>query len=462
MNETKQPNVILCVCDQLRSFEVGCYGNDIVNTPNMDKLAKQGVRIATACSNNPVCTPARSIMMTGQYSRTCNGQTGNTWVHPEDETERKQLRGETIAEAFKKAGYGTQLIGKWHMQPSPGQVGFDHYVYPATHHRHRDRVYYESSKSGSFVVEDWTWDYDMKRLQQFIAQRDEQADEPYFLYFNIEPPHMPLVDAPELYTNKYDKEEVPLRPNVFDSEGKASYDAEWFKIYRWDYLYYKEHLPHTEELPEDYDLKQLTAHYYGLVDLVDDQLGKVMDLVANQKTDRETILLFTSDHGDLLGSHLLYNKDRLYEEAIRVPMIFHAPTLLDSHVVEEQIVSLVDVMPTLLSLANVEIPQSAQGQDCSSVISGQKATLEKNWAIIETNKPEIGIRTQTHLLGLGLKEAVVEEKSASDIAIDYEAALFYQVEEDPYQLKNLAGQMEQDATALKMKEQLEHWHRTTQ
>src|SRR5271170_2266056 len=106
----RQPNVILCVCDELRAFDVGCYGNPIIRTPNIDRLAATGVRFDTTISNNPVCTPARSILLTGQYSRTCNGVTGNVG----DPTgPRKHLAGTTIAEAFRDAWYDTAAIGKW-------------------------------------------------------------------------------------------------------------------------------------------------------------------------------------------------------------------------------------------------------------------------------------------------------------------------------------------------------------
>src|SRR5688572_23695665 len=115
------PNVILCVCDQLRAFEVGCYGNGVVRTPHIDRLASRGIRFDTACSNNPVCTPSRSILLTGQYSRTCNGMTGNVG---DPSRPRRHLAGTTIAEAYRAAGYETASIGKWHVQPVPGDVGF--------------------------------------------------------------------------------------------------------------------------------------------------------------------------------------------------------------------------------------------------------------------------------------------------------------------------------------------------
>ena len=118
-----RPNVIVCLCDQLRSFEVGCYGNEVLKTPHLDSLAANGIRFDIAVSNNPVCTPARSCLLTGQYSRTCAGYLGNEG----DEApplNRKKLLDITMPEAFKQAGYTTALIGKWHIAAHPKLLDF--------------------------------------------------------------------------------------------------------------------------------------------------------------------------------------------------------------------------------------------------------------------------------------------------------------------------------------------------
>lgn len=454
----RQPNVIFCVCDELRAFDVGCYGNSVVRTPNIDRLAQGGVRVETACSNNPVCTPARSILMTGQYSRTCNGQTGNMG----DPTgPRRHLAGTTIAEAFRSAGYDTASIGKWHMQPSPRDVGFDYYVYPTFSHRHRGRTYFDNSDR-PFEVDGWTWDFDMNLVRSYLANRGETGGggKPFFLYYNIEPPHMPLADAPEKYTEMYDPKQITLRPNT-TVNGKTVYDKHWFNVYRWDYQYYREKQPWTMDLPEAFDLRKLVAMYYGLTTLVDDQVGKLVAELARHNMLDNTLLIFTSDHGDNLGSHGKFSKQLLIEESIRVPMVFHWPGHLQSRTITQHVTGLIDLVPTALSLAGVPIPATVQGMDVSPILRGERDTMGENAAFIETSDDGIGIRTLDHLYGIRLaNNSAGQHKPENDVVVD-DRYRYYDLRTDPYELNNLGPSCEGDATAAALRERLLAWHRKT-
>ena len=148
-----KPNVVLCQCDQMRAFAVGCYGNSFVNTPYIDRLASQGVRFDLAVTNNPVCTPARACLLSGQYSRTCAGTSDNVFIDP-PKPQRTRLRDTTVAEAFQQAGYNTALIGKWHTWGHPNLVGFEESVFPCTPHRHYGQRYFENfDSSWNFVWE---------------------------------------------------------------------------------------------------------------------------------------------------------------------------------------------------------------------------------------------------------------------------------------------------------------------
>jgi arylsulfatase A-like enzyme len=451
----RQPNVILCVCDELRAFDVGCYGNPIIHTPNIDRLAASGVRFETAISNNPVCTPARSILLTGQYSRTCNGQTSNVG---DPAGPRKHLAGVTIAEAFRAAGYDTASIGKWHMQPSPGDVGFDHYVYPTFSHKHRGRTYFDNSDR-PFEVDGWTWDFDTNLTRSYLANRDG-AEKPFFLYFNIEPPHMPLADAPEHYTQMYDPTQISLRPNT-TVDGKVVFDEHWFNIYRWDYQYYREKLPWTMGLPAGFDLRKLVAMYYGLTTLVDDQIGKLIAALQRYHLYEDTLLIFTSDHGDNLGSHGKFSKQYLFEESIRVPLIFNWPGHLQPLASTAQIAGLMDVMPTTLGLLGLPIPTTVQGTDLSPVLLGQRETIGENVAFIETSNDGIGIRTPDYLYGIRLADASAGHHKPENDAIADDRHRFYDLGNDPYEMNNLGPTSGDDPIAAKLRDRLIKWHHET-
>jgi len=448
---SSKPNVIVCLCDQLRAFEVGCYGNSVVKTPNIDRLAREGVRFEVACSNNPVCTPGRSILLTGQYSRTCQGMLVNCG---EPVPERVQLPGPTLAEAFKEAGYDTALIGKWHIAPEPATVGFDFAVYPHHAHRYTGQTFHRSDGE-DVVIDGFTTDYEIEELGKNIRQhRDpESSSGPFFLFHNISQPHMPLDDAPERIKTMYSRDEVPLRPNVFE-DGRMAHDENWFRIYLYDYLYYQKHLPYTEApLKDGFDLRDLTALYYGTTTWTDDQVGALVGLLERNGILDNTIIVFTSDHGDNLGSHQFFNKDLLYEESIRIPMIFHWPAALRRRKVSWQVGSLVDVMPTVLSLAGVRTPQTCQGTDLAQVVRGEADVLGENAAFIETSAGPVGIRTLTHLYGIQ-KQRTPDRRTTDVTDDDY---MLFDVPADPYEFENLAKTGKNREAADRLRDRLLKW-----
>ena len=171
------PNVIVCLCDQLRSFEVGCYGNDIIRTPNIDRLCQNGVWFDVACANNPVCTPSRSILLSGQYSRSCTGVLNNR-AHTPPSLARECLKDPTLPETFRHAGYDTALIGKWHVRPDPGIVGFDHTLYPHQSHRNTQQTYFRRNGEG-FVVEEFAPDFEIREVETYLESHQQR---PFFLY----------------------------------------------------------------------------------------------------------------------------------------------------------------------------------------------------------------------------------------------------------------------------------------
>lgn len=452
------PHVILCTCDQLRPFEMGCYGNPVVRTPHLDQLAREGVRFETAICNSPLCTPARSCLLSGQYARTCIGTTGCVG---EPDPVRVHFPQPTLPEVLAGAGYHSSLIGKWHLQPVPELMGFEPIVYPTVPHRYTGRTYF--TPEGPRVVPGFTWDFEMEVLQQFLA-RDHQ--DPFFLFFNLEPPHMPLLDAPVEYTGMYRPDEVLLRPNVWQ-DGELPWDEEWFRIYLRDYLYYREHDPDSMlPLPEGFDLRHLIAHYYGMATLLDAQVGRMMALLRASGLAEDTLVIFTSDHGDNLGSHGYFNKCRLIEESVRIPMIFWWPGQLQSGSRDRQLISLVDVMPSILGLLELPVPEHVEGQDVTPVIRGETTRMSLNHTFIEAYLAEqdrdprgaVGIRTLDHLYGVALERGERGELFPVS-AGETEPLLFTDLRADPYQMHNMAGTDEQAELATDLRRKLLSWMR---
>jgi arylsulfatase A-like enzyme len=460
-----KPNVVVCMCDQLRAFETGCYGNQVVRTPHIDRLAREGFRFEQAATNNPVCMPARSCLISGQYSRTCAGRLGNYAEKNEDGSmtlpeyparERTELLDPTLPEQLQAMGYDTALIGKWHIQPAPDLVGFAKSLYPRVHHRHTGQHYLDGS-GREWPVDGYSVEYEADQVDRYLGERE---DRPFFLFYSISPPHMPVADAPASYLGMYRPDEVPLRPNVFQ-DGKPAYDEHWFKVYLWDFLYYQERLPHTDSLPDGFDLRHLTALYYGMVTWVDDMVGRLMVSLDSHGLAENTVVVFLSDHGDNLGSHQRFNKSQLLEESIRIPLIFHAPGRLQPGVNGDQVAQIVDVMPTLLELCGGtgphvvgrRQPMAAQGRSLLPILTGQRQSLMDDAAYIETDGGQIGIRTPSHLYGMQLAD---DRRTVAD-----PAWCFYDLRSDPFQQHNLAGSGQQAQLAEELRRRLVAWHQRT-
>ncbi|OGV72871.1 MAG: hypothetical protein A3K19_33095 [Lentisphaerae bacterium RIFOXYB12_FULL_65_16] len=431
------PNIILCLCDQLRAFEVGCYGNPVIRTPNMDRLAAEGVRFETAITNFPVCMAARSVVLSGQYNRTCTGGVANVAypARPGDfnlpeypDAGRPHLRDRTLPECLRQMDYTTAAIGKWHIHSWPNDIGFDDYLIPRVHHCHTGQSFTENG-GPEFIPEGYSVDFEADRVATFL-RRQSAGQRPFFLYYNISPPHCPLADAPDKYLTMYRPQDIPLRPNVDLSQPLARQDY-WFRVYRYDFRYYNLHLPYTDTLPPDYDLRTLIAEYYGLTTWADTALGTMLQALDSTGLADNTIVIFTSDHGDNLGSLGLVQKGGPTEESIRIPLLLRGPGLGPSgRVVRDQVASLVDLMPTLLDQIGGAIPAHVQGQDLAPVLRGVRPQLDEPGAIVETSGGA-GLRRPAHLVYLPFvkgQRAFAEKPSHA-----------YDLHSDPFQLHNLAA-----------------------
>ena len=365
---TDLPNIILVTADQLQAFATGCYGNAEVQTPHIDALAASGIRFDLGISNAPVCMAARSCLLSGQYNRTCTGGVynvhypgGKVGSYPMPEyppPDRLHIPNPCLPELLQDAGYHTAAIGKWHIYAWPDALGFDHYVIPRTHHAHSAQPYVENG-GPEFVPDGWSVEYETKRAVDYIQQR-AGAEAPFFLYLNFSPPHPPISDAPERYLRMYDPLSLTLRDNVDEANAFPSEDD--IRTYRWDYRFYELQLPYTRR-PMAFSIRDIYAAYYGNVTWVDEQVGQVMAMLERAGLRENTLVVFTADHGDNLGSHGRCGKGLPYDESLRVPMIYSRPGTYPPAVVGDGVAGLVDIAPTLLAAAGIDPPSHMFGRD---------------------------------------------------------------------------------------------------
>jgi len=436
----RRPNILILLVDQLRWSELGCYGHPVVKSPNIDRLAADGIRFNYAFANFPTCSAARSTLLSGRHARSngvyANQQGGAGMFRPTN-------RDTTLPEVLYDAGYTTALIGKWHLVPNPLALGFEKSW----------RAWYspglfqtgwqiDEKQETNYTHEGYTLYHEVELVEKFLR---DHRNKPFFLYASTCPPHMPLDDLPEKYKAMYDRDMVRLRPNVF-KDGKLPFDEDWFKIYLWCTRYYLHKDTFKEQLPEGIDLRDLHALYYGATTAIDDWVGGILKTLKELDLQDDTIVIFSSDHGELLGSHHMWNKDQHYDEACRIPMIVRWPNKIKPKVSDNQVISLVDLMPTLLELCNLEVPDTVQGTSLAPMLLGKKKTVGENVAYLETTVNE-GVRDGRYVYYCNRKTHNDEH--------------MFDTQKDPYQMNDVVDDPKYKKVLRELRSRTRAWRQRT-
>jgi arylsulfatase A-like enzyme len=351
-----RPNILLLLPDQMRASAMGCDGNETVRTPHIDRLAAEGMLLKRTYANVPVCCPARAILLTGTYPH-INGMVANDLRLREEQV--------TLAELLQEVGYRTGFIGKWHLDggprepgyvpPGPRRQGFEYWAAYQCHHLHFQPYYYRDT-SERLVKEQFEPAASCDFAVEFL--RSHPKDQPFFLTVQMGPPHDPY-GAPEEYMKLYDPAQI--QP-----------DSSW--------------QPNSETRPTPkaglrrgplanrfvpVGGKEEIAAYYAAITSIDDQVGRLLAVLKETGADENTLILFTSDHGDMLGNHGMRRKRKPHDESARVPGIIRWPARVAAGQQVDTLFSHVDMAPTLLALAELPIPAFMQGSDLSQVVLGK-------------------------------------------------------------------------------------------
>ena len=365
----QRPNILWYCTDQQRFDTIGALGNEHVTTPTIDTLVRHGVAFTHAYCQSPICTPSRSSFMTGMYpSRVHNTRNGN---------ESFPDYPPVITRLIADAGYRCGLIGKFHLQSSGHRTepriddGFDYWRFS-----HAPRDDWESGHHYADWVRDRGGDLDALRNSEdrvppelhqttwasdcaieFI-QESAKHDQPWLLNLNVYDPHPPFI-PPKVYADRFDAAAMPgphFRPSDLEQQRKLA------------------KLDFQDEIrtPEEHDAFRVQALYYAMIAQIDDQLARILAaLDASGQRDR-TMIVFTSDHGESLGDHgLMYKGCRFYEGLVRVPLIFVWPGQIESGIINDELVELLDMTSTLLDAAGLEPPEYVQGSSLLPAMRGQ-------------------------------------------------------------------------------------------
>lgn len=429
-----KPNILWICTDQQRFDTIAALGNTHIRTPNIDRLLNQGVAFTHAYCQSTVCTPSRASFLTGRYPRTTrcrqNGQT-----LPADE--------KLISRYFADAGYVCGLAGKQHLSScSDGKVEIrsdDGYAeFHWSHHPQPDwpenaytqwlheqgaswdklytgdgTDYVKTGVPGVFHQTTWC----ANKTIEFIHA---QQSKPWFFSFNCFDPHHPF-DPPPEYLARYPFDEMPL-PKTHENEptSKTTYqqlDSVWAHNSPGGF--------HVAVMTDN-DRRQVTAAYYAMIELIDDQVGRMIQALEESGQLESTLIIFMSDHGEMLGDHGLYYKGpHFYEEAVRVPLILSFPSQLKRDIRIHGLVELVDLAPTLLDLCELPIPDAMQGRSLLPHCRGEADPNEhRDYVYCEyynawTHPRSYGTMMRTH------KEKIivyhgVDEGEMYDLSVDAE------------------------------------------
>jgi arylsulfatase A-like enzyme len=398
-----RPNVVFIFADQWRAQSTGYAGNPDVKTPHLDKLAGQSINFTNAVSGCPVCSPYRASLLTGQYWLTHGIFYNDKPLDPE---------ATTIGKVYGKAGYETGYIGKWHVDgqgrtsfiPRERRQGFKFWKVLECTHNYNKSLYY-----GDTDVKRYWEGYDAvsqtREAEKYI--RRHAGKSPFVLFMSWGPPHAPYQTAPEKYRNMFpDPRKIALPPNVPNSLRKAA--------------------------------RQELAGYYAHIAVLDDCIADLLKTIKDSGIEDNTILVFTSDHGDMLRSHGQTKKQKPWEESVRVPFLVRFPAAHGKKGRRiDMPINTPDIMPTLLGLTGMDIPESVEGRDFSGVIKGTQppdndAALIScpvpfhQWSYSRGGREFRGVRTRRYTYTRDLNGPW----------------LLYDNKMDPHQLRNLCNNPE--------------------
>ncbi|GAA3401402.1 sulfatase [Paenibacillus hodogayensis] len=417
----ERPNVLWILCDQMRAQATSIYGDSNVSTPEIDRLAKEGVRFVGAVSGTPWCTPFRGALLTGQYPHQ-SGVLGNYYPLPAE--------AKTIAHQFRDHGYRTCWIGKWHLAgrgtdaaelppelrrdsrrfvPPERRGGFEHwFAYENNNKPYDCWVHTHESASGeAYRLSGYETDSLTDLAIDWIEKQTRGQDgneKPFFAALSVQPPHSPY-DLPPGAQGARTPDSIRFRPNVPG--------VDWVR---------------------EQAARELVG-YYAAIERLDWNVGRIRRALERLGIDKKTYIVFFSDHGDMHGSHGQFRKSCPWEEAVRIPFIIGGPPDMSGAAsIADDPLNHVDIAPTTLGLCGIPKPNWMVGSDYSGNATGVKpATPPPDSAYLSLVVPS-GVRD-----GLDRPfRGIVTRDGWKYVALERQPWLLFRLTDDPYEQVNLA------------------------
>jgi arylsulfatase A-like enzyme len=363
-----RPNILWICTDQQRWDTIRSLGNEHIRTPNIDRLVANGVAFTHAHCQSPICTPSRASFLTGMYPSAVHGcmNGADAW------DDAAPLVTKTLADA----GYDCGLAGKFHLSAAQGRIekrADDGYrVFDWSHHPHDDwpkgHAYVDWLKgrgidyTATYKKQDYidaehhqtTW-----CAERAVAFMKENCEKPWLFSFNCFDPHSPF-DPPKSHLDRFDADKLP-GPVFRESDLAAQKKLQAVNF------------QNPARRPEEFDAKTIQAKYWAMIELIDDAVGTMLKGLKESGQLENTVVIFTSDHGEMAGDHgLLLKGCRFYEGLVRVPLVVSWPGRFKQGLRSDELVELTDLAPTLLELAGLDVPATMQGKSLLPLLTGEE------------------------------------------------------------------------------------------
>ena len=443
------PNIIYMMADDHAAHAISAYGSRINRTPNIDRIAQQGVRFDNCLCTNSICTPSRAVILTGQYSHITGVKTLNDALDPARQNVAKLLQG---------AGYQTAMIGKWHLQKDPS--GFDYWNILPGQGLYHDPEFIEMGKRSkragycTDLIADYSLDY--------LKRRDR--NKPFFLMCHHKAPHRPW-QPDEKHAHMYDGADIPEPFNLYDHYEHRSQAAANAT------LKVGESMTETDvkrPIPPDLkgDALRKWAYQFYMKDYlrcvasVDDNVGRILDYVEADGIAKNTIVIYTSDQGFFLGDHGYFDKRFMYEESLRMPFLLRYPGVVKPGSVNGDTTLNLDFAETFLDFAGVKPPADMQGRSFRPILEGhtprdwRQSMYYRYWMhLADHNVPaHYGIRTKQWKLIYYYGKAL-GSSGAIDRDTPKEWELF-DMAKDPHEMNSLYGDPKHEKIVGELKQEL--------
>jgi len=431
------PNLVFILADQLRYASCGYAGDAKARTPNIDRLASQGVGFCNAVSSTPVCAPFRASLMTGKYTTSTGMVINELRLSPEHEC---------IGHVLTRAGYQAGYIGKWHLwanqlghhrhpqngfvPPGPYRLGFDGYWAGYNFNHRYYKAYYFEDTNARIDVDGYEPDVQTDLAIRFI-NRAAKRDAPFALFLSYGTPHDPWVqdNVPKRFADPFRDVVFPKPPNY--KPHNDPYADSWGRFKPTERKY----------------LEQWMRIYYAQTASMDWNIGRLVKALDAAGAADDTILVFTSDHGEMFGAHGRRAKNIFYDEACRIPFLIRWRGGIKPQTVSDACLTTPDMMPTLLGLMGLEIPKAVEGMDLSHRALGRPGP-----------EPDAALLQNTGACAAwsdGYEWRALRDKrfTYAVYRVDGKELLFDHIE-DPYQMTDLIGQPAHAETAARFRTML--------